>query len=117
MEYGLKGGKDFYVLFTDSIMEYAFECKKPDKLDREALEYFNTNVAPKIDEARAEWREYDRRRAQFYAAIEGVPENVRRRYETDFYSSHFASEQDFLDYLDEISADINAIRQKYGNNG
>ena len=98
-----------------AIFDYAFEGKSP-ALMGEDLEYFNVEIAPEIDAARADWRVFDIRRAQFLEAIEGVPDNVRERYEVEFATIAYQSTEDFYNYLDEINADIKAIREHYGNN-
>ena len=98
-----------------AIFDYAFEGKSPALMGKD-LEYFNVEIAPEIDAARADWRVFDIRRAQFLEAIEGVPDNVRERYEVEFTTIAYQSAEDFYNYLDEINADIKAIREHYGNN-
>ncbi len=98
----------------NAIFGYAFDGKRPELMGDD-LDYFNTEIAPEIDAARAEWRTFDIRRAQFLEAIEGVPENVRVRYEVEFSTMAYRSPEDFYSYLDEINADIEANRKQYGN--
>ena len=99
----------------NAIFGYAFEGTQP-ALTGDDLEYFYTEIAPEIDAARADWRTFDIRRAQFLEAIEGVPDNVRERYEAEFATIAYQNAEDFYNYLDEINADIKAIRKHYGNN-
>ena len=111
----LTGGAQAVPEMMEAIFGYAFDGKPP-ALIGDDLDYFNAEIAPEIDAARADWRIFDIRRAQFLEAIEGVPDNVKERYEVKFATIAYQSADDFYNYLDEISADIKAIRKQYGNN-
>lgn len=110
----LKGGAQAVPKLLNAIFGYAFDGKSP-ALIGDDLDYFNAEIAPEIDAARADWRVFDLRRAQFLEALEGVPENVRKRYELEFSTMAYRSPEDFYSYLDEINADVEANRKQYGN--
>lgn len=110
----LKGGAQAVPKLLNAIFGYAFDGKPP-ALIGDDLDYFNAEIAPEIDAARADWRIFDIRRAQLLEALEGVPENVRERYELEFSTMAYRSPEDFYSYLDEINADVEANRKQYGN--
>lgn len=110
----LTGGAQAVPKLLNAIFGYAFDGKPP-ALIGDDLDYFNAEIAPEIDAARADWRIFDIRRAQFLEALEGVPENVRERYELEFSTMAYRSPEDFYSYLDEINADVEANRKQYGN--
>lgn len=92
--------------FIRAIHGYAFKEEIP-ALPRKVQEYFDRVICPAIDEQRTEWRQYDRRRAQFTAIIGHLPDKIRQRYELDFMTNVYADEADFLAYLDEVREGLN----------
>ena len=90
---------------VEAVLNYGFEGKKP-PLQRQYFKYFNEKIAPVIDRARAEYRQFDRRHAQFNEIIKDLPEKLRDRFRVDFSRLAFVDEEDFLAFLEELTEDV-----------
>lgn len=93
---------------VEAVLNYGFEGKRP-PFKGNILNYFNEKIAPVIDRARAEYRQFDRRHAQFNEIIKDLPEKLRDRFRVDFSRLAFADEEDFLAFLEELTEDVKPL--------
>lgn len=76
----------------------------------------NKTLRSELDAYRIE-RTSKSRLEQFRKAVEPLPTKVKERYEKDFARLSFKDDQDFSDYISEITPDIAAIAQQVSQQG
>ena len=58
-----------------------------------------------------------KRRKMKNKILEGAPEKIRQRYEKDFARMNFKDDEDFGGWIDEITPDIETIKNDYESKG